>query len=59
MNSVFLTTRYTDDIYQLIVKLCAEDIKLRDKKIKIKKYIHLNMSVKLKIEFKKLRNDLI
>ena len=37
MSHTFLTTRYTDDIYQLIVKLCAEDIKLRDKKIKIKK----------------------
>ena len=37
MRHTFLTTRYTDDIYQLIVKLCAKDIKLRDKKIKLKK----------------------
>ena len=37
MNSVFLTTRYTDDIYQYIVGLCVKDIKSKKKNIQIKK----------------------
>ena len=35
MRQVFLTTRYTDDIYKLIVNLCIKDISLKKKKIKI------------------------
>jgi hypothetical protein len=35
MNNLFLTTRYTDDIYQLIVNLCAKDINKKNKEINI------------------------
>ena len=37
MSRVFLTTRYTDDIYQYIVSLCVKDTKLKKKNLKIQK----------------------
>ena len=37
MSHVFLTTRYTDDIYQYIVGLCVKDTKFKKKDIKIQK----------------------
>ena len=35
MKEVFLTTRYTDDIYQFIVNMCAKDINKKNKEINI------------------------
>tara|TARA_B000000437_G_scaffold193455_1_gene152928 strand:+ start:220 stop:438 length:219 start_codon:yes stop_codon:yes gene_type:complete len=37
MSRVFLTTRYTDDIYRYIVSLCIKDTKFKKKDIKILK----------------------
>ena len=37
MSRVFLTTRYTDDIYRYIVSLCIKDKKFKKKYIKILK----------------------
>ena len=43
MKNSFLTTRYTDDIYQLIINLCVKDINKKNKEmnidvIKLKKF---------------------
>lgn len=35
MKNLFLTTRYTDDIYQLIINLCVKDINKKNKEINI------------------------
>jgi len=34
MEKIFLTTRFTDDIYQLIIKACTNDLRRSEKKIK-------------------------
>ena len=34
MEKLFLSTRFTDDIYQLIIKACTDDLKKSEKKIK-------------------------
>mgnify|MGYP003682604507 CR=1 FL=1 len=33
MKKILLTTRYTNDLYQLLLKACVDDLKKSDKKI--------------------------
>lgn len=56
MKEVFLTSRYSNDIYKLIVKACLDDVKKKNKKNEIAVEV---IKIKIKFDYNFLLNCLI